>query len=88
MPPCAVKLHPHIVRSAYVAKNYRNTDQLELEHGWNARDNAPWSAEAFPAAKCRRPASGSNKENENDYDGSNDDALEDEFKYESSDDKN
>ena len=38
--------------------------------------------------KCRRAASGSNKENEDDYDGSNDDALEDEFKYESSDDEN
>ncbi len=29
MAPCAVKLHPHVVRSAYVAKTFKNTDQLE-----------------------------------------------------------
>ncbi len=38
--------------------------------------------------KCWRPASGSNMENEDDYDGSYDGALEGECTDESSDDKN
>eukprot|EP00794_Sanderia_malayensis_P001870 gene1870-biopygen1697 len=92
MPPCAANLHLHIARSAYVANINRNADRLELdlespvEHGWDARGNAPWSPEAFPE-NVEELLLHANEEDEGDYDGSNDDALEDEFTDESSDDE-
>eukprot|EP00794_Sanderia_malayensis_P004953 gene4953-biopygen4015 len=92
MPPCAANLHLHIARSAYVANIYRSADRLELdlespvEQGWDARGNASWSAEAFPE-NVEELLLDANEADEDDYDASNDDALEDEFTDDSSEDE-
>eukprot|EP00794_Sanderia_malayensis_P016288 gene16288-biopygen13837 len=71
---------------------HQNADRLELdlespvEHGWDARGNAAWSADAFPE-NVEELRLNANEADEDDYDGSNDDALEDEFTDESSDDE-
>ena len=93
MPPCAANLRLHIARSAYVAYIYRNADQLELdvrspvEPGQDARGNALRSAKALPENFVELLLEAT-KEGKDDFDGSNNDALEDEFTDESFDDEN